>query len=69
MSRMKRLLFILMILPSILSVRAEDPPSALGKAISSIKQREGWHRGEMPCIGFGYRLLPHRKLTKNLNEA
>jgi len=50
---MRKLLFILMVLPFTLNVRAEDPPSML----------------EMPYIGFGHRLLPHEKLTENLSEA
>ena len=66
---MRKLLFILMVLPFTLNVRAEDPPSMLEKAVSNIKRWEGWHRGKMPYIGFGHRLLPHEKLTENLSEA
>lgn len=43
---MRKLLFILMVLPFTLNVRAEDPPSMLEKAVSNIKRWEGWHRGE-----------------------
>ena len=67
MNGMRKLLFILMVLPFTLNVRAEDPPSMLEKAVSNIKRWEGWHRGKMPYIGFGHRLLPHEKLTENLN--
>ena len=66
---MRKLLFILMVLSFTLNVRAEDPPSMLEKAVSNIKRWEGWHRGKMPYIGFGHRLLPHEKLTENLSEA
>ena len=69
MNGMRKLLFILMVLPFTLNVRAEDPPSMLEKAVSNIKRWEGWHRGKMPYIGFGHRLLPHEKLTENLSEA
>ena len=67
MNGMRKLLFILMVLPFTLNVRAEDPPSMLEKAVSNIKRWEGWHRGKMPYIGFGHRLLPHEKLTENLS--
>ena len=53
MNGMRKLLFILMVLPFTLNVRAEDPPSMLEKAVSNIKRWEGWHRGKMPYIGFG----------------
>lgn len=43
---MRKLLFILMVLPFTLNVRAEDPPSMLEKAVSNIKRWEGWHRGK-----------------------
>lgn len=69
MNGIRKLLFILMVLPFTLNVRAEDPPSMLEKAVSNIKRWEGWHRGKMPYIGFGHRLLPHEKLTENLSEA
>ena len=46
MNGMRKLLFILMVLPFTLNVRAEDPPSMLEKAVSNIKRWEGWHRGE-----------------------
>ena len=69
MNGMRKLLFILMVLPFTLNVRAEDPPSMLEKAVSNIKRWEGWHWGKMPYIGFGHRLLPHEKLTENLSEA
>ena len=37
MNGMRKLLFILMVLPFTLNVRAEDPPSMLEKAVSNIK--------------------------------
>lgn len=46
MNGMRKLLFILMVLPFTLNVRAEDPPSMLEKAVSNIKRWEGWHRGK-----------------------
>lgn len=49
--------------------KAENPPSDKDKAVACIKRWEGWHRGKMPYIGFGHRLLPHEKLTENLSEA
>jgi lysozyme len=65
---MRKLLFILMVLPFTLNVRAEDPPSMLEKAVSNIKRWEGWHRGKMPYIGFGHRLLPHEKRKYSINS-
>ena len=47
--------------------KAENPPSDKDKAVACIKRWEGWHRGKMPYIGYGHRLLPHEKLTENLN--
>ena len=41
MNGMRKLLFILMVLPFTLNVRAEDPPSMLEKAVSNIKRWEG----------------------------
>lgn len=55
---MRKLLLILMVLPFTLNVRTENPPSMLEKAVSNIKRWEGWHRGKMPYIGYGHRLLP-----------
>ena len=49
--------------------KAENPPSDKDKAVACIKRWEGWHRGKMPYIGYGHRLLPHEKLTENLSEA
>lgn len=46
-----------------------NPPSDKDKAVACIKRWEGWHRGKMPYIGYGHRLLPHEKLTENLSEA
>lgn len=46
MNGMRKLLFILMVLPFTLNVRAEDPPSMLEKAVSNIKRWEGWHWGK-----------------------
>lgn len=69
MNGMRKLLLILMVLPFTLNVRTENPPSMLEKAVSNIKRWEGWHRGKMPYIGYGHRLLPHEKLTENLSEA
>ena len=57
---MRKLLFILMVLPFTLNVRAEDPPSMLEKAVSNIKRWKAGIRGKMPYIGFGHRLLPMR---------
>lgn len=39
--------------------KAENPPSDKDKAVACIKRWEGWHRGKMPYIGYGHRLLPH----------
>lgn len=69
MNGMRKLLLILMVLPFTLNVRTENPPSMLEKAVFNIKRWEGWHRGKMPYIGYGHRLLPHEKLTENLSEA
>lgn len=44
-------------------------PSDKDKAVACIKRWEGWHRGKMPYIGYGHRLLPHETLTENLSEA
>ena len=49
--------------------KAENPPSDKDKAVACIKRWEGWHRGKMPYIGYGHRLLPHETLTENLSEA
>lgn len=60
MNGMRKLLFILMVLPFTLNVRAEDPPSMLEKAVSNIKRWEGWHRGKMPYIGLDTACSPMR---------
>ena len=76
MNGMRKLLFILMVLPFTLNVRAEDPPSMLEKAVSNIKRWEGWHRGKMPgkdslllsLLGFNvgcYRLIGNGKIPKS----
>lgn len=68
MNGMRKLLFILMVLPFTLNVRAEDPPSMLEKAVSNIKRWEGWHRGK--CLTSVLTPpAPHEKLTENLSEA
>lgn len=46
-----------------------NPPSDKDKAVACIKRWEGRHRGKMPYIGYGHRLLPHETLTENLSEA
>lgn len=66
---MKKLLLVLFFLPFVLDGRAEDPPSMIDTAVVHIKKWEGWHRGKMPYIGYGHRLLPHERLTENLSEA
>lgn len=66
---MKKLLLVLFFLPFVLDGRAEDPPSMTDTAVVHIKKWEGWHRGKMPYIGYGHRLLPHERLTENLSEA
>ena len=66
---MKRIPVIMIFLSLVLYGKAENPPSDKDKAVACIKRWEGWHRGKMPYIGFGHRLLPHEKLTENLSEA
>ena len=43
-------------------------PQGLAKE-KDVYKGQGWHRGKMPYIGYGHRLLPHEKLTENLSEA
>lgn len=38
--------------------KGEVPDSLFDKAVEFIKRAEGWHRGQMPYIGYGHRLLP-----------
>ena len=64
---MKRIPVIMIFLSLVLYGKAENPPSDKDKAVACIKRWEGWHRGKMPYIGYGHRLLPHEKLTENLN--
>ena len=66
---MKRIPVIMIFLSLVLYGKAENPPSDKDKAVACIKRWEGWHRGKMPYIGYGHRLLPHEKLTENLSEA
>lgn len=40
--------------------KGEVPDSLFDKAVEFIKRAEGWHRGQMPYIGYGHRLLPGR---------
>lgn len=41
-----------------------------GKAVSLIKEFEGWHSARHhPYIGYGHKLLPGERLTCNLTEA
>ena len=66
---MKRIPVIMIFLSLVLYGKAENSPSDKDKAVACIKRWEGWHRGKMPYIGYGHRLLPHEKLTENLSEA
>ena len=66
---MKRIPVIMIFLSLVLYGKAENPPSDKDKAVACIKRWEGWHRGKMPYIGYGHRLLPHETLTENLSEA
>lgn len=46
------------------------PASMFGKAVSLIKEFEGWHSARHhPYIGYGHKLLPGERLTCNLTEA
>ena len=45
------------------------PDSLFDKAVEFIKRAEGWHRGQMPYIGYGHCLLPGETLTENLSKA
>ena len=66
---MKRIPAVMIFLLLVLYGKAENPPSDKDKAVACIKRWEGWHRGKMPYIGYGHRLLPHETLTENLSEA
>ena len=66
---MKRIPAVMIFLLLVLYGKAENPPSDKDKAVACIKRWEGWHRGRMPYIGYGHRLLPHETLTENLSEA
>ena len=55
---MKRIPVIMIFLSLVLYGKAENPPSDKDKAVACIKRWEGWHRGKMPYIGYGPRLLP-----------
>ena len=66
---MKRIPAVMIFLLLVLYGKAENPPSDKDKAVANIKRWEGWHRGKMPYIGYGHRLLPHETLTENLSEA
>lgn len=44
-------------------------PELFDKAVEFIKRAEGWHRGQMPYIGYGHCLLPGETLTENLSKA
>ena len=35
--------------------KGEVPDSLFDKAVEFIKRAEGWHRGQMPYIGYGHR--------------
>ena len=39
---------------SAFSARAGNPPSMIDKAVACIKEWEGWHRGQLPYIGYGH---------------
>ena len=49
--------------------KGEVPDSLFDKAVEFIKRAEGWHREQMPYIGYGHRLLPGETLTENLSKA
>ena len=49
--------------------KGEVPDSLFDKAVEFIKRAEGWHRGQMPYIGYGHCLLPGETLTENLSKA
>lgn len=66
---MKRIPAVMIFLLLVLYGKTENPPSDKDKAVACIKRWEGWHRGKMPYIGYGHRLLPHETLTENLSEA
>lgn len=65
----ERIPAVMIFLLLVLYGKAENPPSDKDKAVACIKRWEGWHRGKMPYIGYGHRLLPHETLTENLSEA
>lgn len=60
---------VIMIFCHLFCMARRKSPSDKDKAVACIKRWEGWHRGKMPYIGYGHRLLPHEKLTENLSEA
>ncbi len=40
--------------------KGEVPDSLFDKAVEFIKRAEGWHREQMPYIGYGHRLFQGR---------
>ncbi len=42
----------------------KSPVCDKDKAVACIKRWEGWHRGKMPYIGYGHRLLPMREADR-----
>lgn len=47
--------------------KIEDP--LFEKAVSLVKESEGWHDNHWPYVAYGHRVLPQERLTANMTRA
>lgn len=76
---MRKVLFLISILflPGFF-VRAGNPVRTVApkieyplfeKAVSLVKESEGWHDNHWPYVAYGHRVLPQERLTANMTRA
>lgn len=44
------------------------PVSLFDKAVTCIKEHEGWHGNHLPYVGYGHKLLPGETFTPDMAE-
>lgn len=45
------------------------PASLFDKAVSCIKEHEGWHGNHLPYVGYGHKLLPGETFTPDMTKV
>ena len=50
--------------PGLFAQTGISPPDAglFDKAVACIKEAGGWHGNHLPHVGYGHKILPHKKL-------